>query len=171
MLVYAMNGEPLPTEHGFPLRIYIPDRHGMKQPKWITRLQLTDEDGRGYWVARGWSKDAIVKTTSVIDTVGASMMLGTANVVPIGGMAYAGARGISKVEVQVDDAAWAEATLIAPPLSPLTWVLWRFDWAYQPGRHTFCVRAYDGTGALQPIVERGPHPDGASGIHSLTMTV
>jgi DMSO/TMAO reductase YedYZ molybdopterin-dependent catalytic subunit len=169
MLVYEMNGVPLPVEHGFPLRIYIPNRHGMKQPKWLTRLRLTEEPGRGYWVERGWSREAIVKTTSVIDTVGASMMLGEAKVVPIGGMAFAGARGISKVEVQVDNGPWEQAELVAPPLGPLTWVLWRYAWTYAPGRHVFKVRAYDGTGALQPTVERGPRPDGASGIHSRTM--
>jgi hypothetical protein len=171
LLVYEMNGVPLPAEHGFPLRIYIPNRHGMKQPKWITRVRLSNEEGRGYWVDRGWSKEAIVKTTSVIDTVGATMMLGEAKVLGVGGIAYAGARGISKVEVQVDDGPWAEAKLIVPPLSDLCWVLWRYDWAYQPGRHTFRVRAYDGTGALQPTEERGPRPNGASGIHSKTMTV
>jgi DMSO/TMAO reductase YedYZ molybdopterin-dependent catalytic subunit len=171
LLVYEMNGVPLPVEHGFPLRIYIPNRHGMKQPKWITRLRLGDDELRGYWVDRGWSKEAIVKTTSVIDTVGASMMLGAAEVLGIGGMALAGARGISKVEVQVDDGAWQEAQLVAPPLGPLTWVLWRYDWPYRAGRHTFRVRAYDGTGALQPTVDHGPRPDGASGIHTVTMNV
>jgi DMSO/TMAO reductase YedYZ molybdopterin-dependent catalytic subunit len=171
MLVYEMNGEPLPAAHGFPLRIYIPNVHGMKQPKWITRIRLTDADGKGYWVERGWSKEAIVKTTSVIDTVGATMMLGEAKVVGVGGIAYAGARGISKVEIQVDGGPWAEARLVSPPLGPLCWVLWRYDWEYAPGRHAFRVRAYDGTGALQPTATRGPRPDGASGIHELTMTV
>jgi DMSO/TMAO reductase YedYZ molybdopterin-dependent catalytic subunit len=166
-----MNGVPLPAEHGFPLRIYIPNRHGMKQPKWLTRLKLTEEPGRGYWVERGWSHDAIVKTTSVIDTVGTSMMLGEARVVPIGGMAFAGARGISKVEVQADDGPWEQDELISPSVGPLTWVLWRYQWTYQRGRHRFRVRAYDGTGALQPVVERGPRPDGASGIHSVAMTL
>jgi DMSO/TMAO reductase YedYZ molybdopterin-dependent catalytic subunit len=171
LLVYAMNSVPLPEAHGFPLRIYIPNRHGMKQPKWITELRASDHDGPGYWVDRGWSKEAIPHTTSVIDTVGMSMMLGQARVLPIGGIAYAGARGISKVEVQVDHGAWTEAMLVAPPLSPLTWVLWRYEWPYAPGKHTFLVRAYDGTGALQPTREEPPHPDGVAGIHSLTTSV
>jgi DMSO/TMAO reductase YedYZ molybdopterin-dependent catalytic subunit len=171
LLVYAMNHEPLPESHGFPLRIYIPDRHGMKQPKWITRMSVSDREGPGYWVDRGWSKTAIPNTTSVIDTVGMSMMLGQARVLPVGGIAYAGARGISKVEVQVDRGPWKAAQLIAPPLSPLCWVLWRYEWPYVRGRHTFRVRAYDGTGALQPIRETSPHPAGATGIHSLTTTV
>jgi DMSO/TMAO reductase YedYZ molybdopterin-dependent catalytic subunit len=171
LLVYAMNDVPLAAEHGFPLRIIIPNRYGMKQPKWIRRLRVIDNEGRGYWVERGWNREATVQTTSVIDRVQSSMMIGTAKALPIGGIAYAGARGISKVEVQVDDGPWTEATLVAPPLSALTWVLWRYDWPYSSGKHTFRVRAYDGTGALQPTRERGPHPDGATGIHSVTMTV
>ncbi len=159
LLVYDMNREPLPERHGFPLRIYIPNRHGMKQPKWLTRLRASDRLGPGYWVDRGWSRTAIPHTTSVIDTVA-----GTA----IGGIAYAGARGISRVEVQVDDAPWAPAELVAPPLGPLCWVLWRYAWPSRPGRHVFRVRAYDGTGALQAIRSEPPHPDGATGIHSVT---
>jgi DMSO/TMAO reductase YedYZ molybdopterin-dependent catalytic subunit len=171
LLVYEMNGVPLPVEHGFPLRIYIPNRYGMKQPKWITRLRVSDQEGRGYWVDRGWSKDAIVGTTSVIDMVRSSMMIGDAKVLPVGGIAYAGARGISKVEIQVDDGPWEEATLVAPPLSALTWVLWRYDWPYQKGRHAFRVRAYDGSGALQSTRERPPHPDGATGLHAMTFNL
>jgi DMSO/TMAO reductase YedYZ molybdopterin-dependent catalytic subunit len=171
LLVYEMNGEPLAPAHGFPLRIYVPNRHGMKLPKWIERLRVSDRPGPGSWVDRGWSKEAVPHTTSVIDTVGMSMMLGTAAVLPVGGIAYAGARGISRVEVQVDDGPWAEAQLLEPPLGPLTWVLWRYDWPYGPGKHTFRVRAYDGQGVLQPVEERPPHPDGASGVHEMTLRV
>ena len=92
-------------------------------------------------------------------------MLGASEVLSIGGMAYAGARGIDKVEVQVDDGPWSEAQLVAPPLGPLTWVLWRYDWPYRSGRHTFRVRAYDGTGAPQDTTVHPPHPDGATGLH------
>ncbi|MGC4118705.1 MAG: molybdopterin-dependent oxidoreductase [Myxococcales bacterium] len=171
LLVWAMNGEPLPAEHGFPLRIYIPNRYGMKQPKWITHLEATAQFKPGYWVVRGWSKEAVVQTTSVIDTVGMSMMLGQATVLPIGGIAYGGARGISKVEVQVDDGPWAAAQLRTPPLSPLSWVQWLYDWPHQEGRHTFRVRAYDGAGVLQPTEMRSPHPGGATGVHELTVNV
>jgi DMSO/TMAO reductase YedYZ molybdopterin-dependent catalytic subunit len=171
LLVYAMNEEPLTPEHGFPLRIYIPNRYGMKQPKWITRLEVTEEERPGYWVERGWSRDAIPNTTSVIDTVGTGMRVGEQTFLPVGGIAFAGARGISRVEVQVDAEPWAAATLIAPPLSPLTWVVWRYDWPYRVGRHVFRVRAYDGGGALQAVQEHGPRPNGATGIHEVTMTV
>jgi len=169
LLVYAMNGELLPVEHGFPLRIYIPNRYGMKQPKWITRLEAIDYDGPGYWVDRGWSPTAIPQTTSVIDTV----IVDQANEASVGmlpglsgGIAYAGGRGISRVEVQVDEGRWEAAELRSPPISPLTWVQWRHTFRFPPGRHLVQVRAYDGTGALQFTHRNQAHPDGATGIHS-----
>ena len=69
MLAFAFNGEPLPARNGFPLRIHIPDHYGMKQPKWITEVQVINHDVDGYWVVRGWDKQAVVRATSVIDTV------------------------------------------------------------------------------------------------------
>lgn len=120
MLVYAMNGQPLPQEHGFPLRVYIPNRYGMKQPKWIVRMEAVADEPAGYWVERGWSRTAIMHTTSAIDAVTVETA-GDGRVIA-GGIAHAGERGISKVEVQVDDQSWQEAALRVPPLSPLTWV-------------------------------------------------
>ena len=105
MLTYAWDGVPLRREHGFPLRIYIPDVHGMKQPKWIESIEFTDHWEPGFWVVRGWNKVAQMHATSVIDTVAVDMTIIGADkrkLVPIGGMAHAGDRGISKVEVQVD---------------------------------------------------------------------
>ena len=169
LLVYGMNGETLPVEHGFPLRIYISNRYGMKQPKWITSIEATDQSGPGYWVDRGWSAEARPQILSVIDTVAKDHVIN--GHVPIGGIAWAGDRGISKVEVQVDSGAWAEATLQTPPLSPLTWVLWRYDWPVVPGRHVFRVRATDGTGALQMAEEHDTFPDGATGYDSNTVTI
>jgi DMSO/TMAO reductase YedYZ molybdopterin-dependent catalytic subunit len=166
MFVYDMNGEPLPTEHGFPLRIYIPNRYGMKQPKWIETIDLVADEMTGYWVERGWSRDAFAKTVSVVDTV-----LVENDTAVAGGVAWAGARGISKVEVQVDEGAWTEAELIDPPLSPLNWILWRFSWPYVAGRRTINVRAYDGDGQLQVTERQGTFPDGATGIHSATVNL
>ncbi len=167
MLTYAWDSVPLLTDHGFPLRIYIPDRHGMKQPKWIVSIEATDRAEDGYWVERGWDKDAHMKATSVIDTVAVDMMIGqaTGNTrVPVGGIAHAGARGISRVEVQVDDGDWREAQL-RKPLSDLTWVVWRYDWPFQKGKHVFTVRCVDGKGRPQIVEEAPPHPSGASGLH------
>jgi DMSO/TMAO reductase YedYZ molybdopterin-dependent catalytic subunit len=168
LLVYEMNHEPLPQGHGFPLRIYIPNHFGMKQPKWITRMEVTDHLKSGYWVDRGWSPTAIVKTTSVIDTVAVDAIDTNTSTLPIGGIAWAGARGISKVEVKVDDGDWQAAELRSPALSSLTWVQWRYLWKFTEGRHTFSVRAYDGAGQVQVTLDAPPHPDGATGIDSVT---
>nr|MBA3534288.1 molybdopterin-dependent oxidoreductase [Ardenticatenales bacterium] len=134
LLVYGMNGETLPVEHGFPLRIYIADRYGMKQPKWITRMEARDSWEPGYWVERGWSREARPQIVSVIDTIATQEVKD--GQLPVGGIAWAGDRGIQKVEVQVDEEAWVEATLRTPPLSALTWIQWRYDWPATPGNHT-----------------------------------
>jgi DMSO/TMAO reductase YedYZ molybdopterin-dependent catalytic subunit len=171
LLVTEMNGEPLPVGHGFPLRIFIPGHFGMKQPKWIKRLEAIDRHGPGYWVDRNWSATALVQTTSVIDTAAAAPDASGKDIVPVGGIAYAGARGISAVEVQVDDGSWQKAELRLPPLGPLTWVQWRYFWTSTRGRHTFRVRAYDGTGNLQEAAEHAPYPNGATGIHERTAEI
>ncbi len=171
LLVYAMNGEDLPSEHGFPLRIYIPNRYGMKQPKWIETIELTEARVDGYWVVRGWDAEAIPKTVSVVDTVVVDPDEGDNGSAMAGGIAWAGGRGISSVEVQVDDSDWQSAELIAPPMSPLSWVLWRYAWPYEVGRHTVRVRAYDGEGQLQVLETTSTRPDGATGIHSITVNL
>jgi DMSO/TMAO reductase YedYZ molybdopterin-dependent catalytic subunit len=171
MLTYAWDGVPLKREHGFPLRIYIPDIHGMKQPKWIESIEATDHWEPGYWVERGWNKVAQMHATSVIDTVAVDMTIIGADqrkLVPIGGIAHAGARGISKVEVQVDDGPWQQAAL-RTPMSPLTWVIWRYDWPYQSGKHTFTVRCDAGNGTTQIATPSPPEPNGATGLHSKSM--
>jgi DMSO/TMAO reductase YedYZ molybdopterin-dependent catalytic subunit len=171
MLTYAWDGVPLRREHGFPLRIYIPDVHGMKQPKWIESIEFTDHWEPGFWVVRGWNKVAQMHATSVIDTVAVDMAIigvDKRKLVPIGGIAHAGDRGISKVEVQVDNGPWEQA-LIRTPLSQLTWVVWRYDWPFRPGKHTFTVRCYDGNGTLQIAAPSPPEPDGATGLSSRTV--
>ncbi len=165
LLVYGMNGETLPTEHGFPLRIYIPDRYGMKQPKWITRITAVGDEPEGYWVRRGWSREARPQIVSVIDTI-ADKDLTEAGLIPIGGIAWAGERGIQKVELQFNDGPWVETNLRIPPLSPLTWVQWRLDWQASPGVYTVRVRAIDGLGNLQIAEESPIRPNGATGYHS-----
>ena len=166
MLTHAWNGEPLTVPHGFPLRVYIPDLYGMKQPKWITDITLVADPVPGYWVTRGWDQKAEMKTTSVIDMVATDALItrGGRTYVPIGGIAHAGAKGISKVEVQVDDGPWEAAELRAP-LSELTWVIWRYEWPFGEGQHRFSVRAHDGQGRLQEIEEKSSQPSGATGIH------
>ncbi len=109
-----------------------------------------------------------MKATSVIDTVAVNVMISqpTADMrIPVGGIAHAGARGISKVEVQVDGGDW-QAAQLRTPLSDRTWVIWRYEWPFQEGKHTFTVRCVDGRGAAQIVEAAPPHPSGASGLHS-----
>ncbi len=168
MLAYAWDGVPLLEDHGYPLRLYLPDIHGMKQPKWIETIEATDHWEPGYWVVRGWDKVARMKATSVIDTIAVDMTIIGADqrmLVPIGGIAHAGARGISKVEVQVDRGPW-QATALRTPLSQTTWVIWRYDWPFQQGKHTFTVRCFDGSKTPQIVESMPPAPSGASGLFS-----
>lgn len=104
ILAYAWDGQPIPMDHGFPLRIWLPDRYGMKQPKWITSIEMVSEYEKGYWVKRGWDEVDQVKATSVIDIIGVDHVLqeGDQSLVPVGGITSARARGISRVEVRMD---------------------------------------------------------------------
>ena len=167
MLAYEWDGIPIPIDHGFPLRIWLPDRYGMKQPKWITEISVEKDYKEGYWVERGWDEVARVKTTSVVDTIAEEAVYesGGRMMVPVGGIAFAGARGISRVEVRVDDGPW-DAAQLRSPLSETTWVLWRYDWPFEAGRHKFEVRCAEADGTPQIEEEKGNRPDGASGIHS-----
>jgi len=165
MLCYGWDGNQLPFDHGFPLRIWIPDRYGMKQPKWITGIEVIDEYREGYWVERNWDEIAQVKTTSVIDTVAIDAIIESdgQSLVPVGGIAFSGARGISKVEIRVDGKSWEMAQLRAP-LSETTWVFWRYEWPFTEGSHTFEVRCAEGDSTPQ-IEEVNPaRPSGSTGI-------
>jgi DMSO/TMAO reductase YedYZ molybdopterin-dependent catalytic subunit len=171
LLCVGMNGEPLPLEHGFPVRMLTPGLYGyVGACKWLRELELTTFDTvDAYWVERGWSPRGPVKTASRIDTPApfANLSSGTA---PVAGVAWAQGRGIAAVEVQVDDGPWQRAALLPVP-SVDTWVQWRYDWPATPGSHTLRVRATDGTGAVQPEERVTPFPDGATGWHTVTVTV
>jgi DMSO/TMAO reductase YedYZ molybdopterin-dependent catalytic subunit len=167
MLTYEWEDQPLTVEHGFPLRIHIPDHYGMKQPKWITGMEFIAGDQDGYWVRRGWDKQALVLATSVVDTA-VPMDAGEdeQQLVAVGGIAWAGVRGISKVEVRVDDGEWVEAQ-IRVPISDRTWQIWRYEWPFVEGAHTFEVRCVEGDGSVQIERAQGTFPSGATGIDSM----
>ncbi|MEZ4555398.1 MAG: molybdopterin-dependent oxidoreductase [Caldilineaceae bacterium] len=167
MLVYAMDGAPLPQEHGFPLRIYIPNRYGMKQPKWIVHMQAVADTPDGYWVRRRWSRTAVTRAPRRSSTRPRRRQ----RPVTTPSAASPTQRGISKVELQVDDGPWQEAELRVPPRSDLTWVQWRYTDTFPAGTHTARVRAYDGTGELQVTQESPPHPDGVTGVHTVQFDV
>jgi DMSO/TMAO reductase YedYZ molybdopterin-dependent catalytic subunit len=137
MLAYDWDGIPLSTDHGFPLRLYVPDLYGMKQPKWVVGIDALDHWVPGFWVARGWDKEGHVATTAAVDTA-----IRRGGVIEVGGFAYAGARGISRVEVRADERDWQPAQ-IREPLSETTWVLWRAEFDLPEDQHRFEARAFD----------------------------
>ena len=144
-----MNGEPLPVEHGFPARLLVAGLYGyVSACKWLTEIELTTFDTFDqYWVERGWDRPAPIKTMARVDTP-RSLEKVAAGTIVVAGVAWAQTRGITKVEVSVDDAAWVEATL-ADELNINTWRQWSFPWEATPGRHRLTVRATDGTGEMQ----------------------
>lgn len=148
MLAYAWDGVPLPPAHGFPLRLLVPDLYGMKQPKWIVAIDAVDSWQPGYWVARGWDREGRVAIASAIDVVSIATSSEGAKAAELGGIAFAGKRGVSKVEVRVDEGEWQSAQL-RDPLSDNTWVVWRASLAVTPGNRAFTARAFDGDGRSQ----------------------
>ncbi|MFI2709860.1 molybdopterin-dependent oxidoreductase [Micromonospora sp. NPDC018662] len=171
LLAVGMNGEPLPVAHGFPVRMVVPGLYGyVSACKWLTELELTSfADFDAYWVPRGWSAEGPVKTQSRIDTPRARSRP-AAGPVTVAGVAWAQHRGVRRVEVRVDDGPWREATL-APAVSSDTWVQWSWRWDATPGEHRLQVRATDAAGETQPEQRSPVAPDGATGWHTLTLTV
>ncbi|MBI2775746.1 MAG: molybdopterin-dependent oxidoreductase [Chloroflexi bacterium] len=167
MIALAMNGEPLPREHGYPARVIIPGLYGyVSATKWVTELELTTlEAFDAYWVPLGWAKEAPILTQSRIDRParGSTVKTGTYT---FAGVAWAPDRGIARVEVQVDDAEWQLASL-SVPISAATWVQWAVDATLGAGPHRVRVRATDATGETQTEVITRPDPNGARGWHTV----
>jgi DMSO/TMAO reductase YedYZ molybdopterin-dependent catalytic subunit len=171
LVAVAMNGAPLPAEHGFPARLIVPGLFGyVSATKWLTNIQLTTlEAFNGYWVPLGWAKEAPILTQSRIDVPGSGASL-SPGPQPIAGVAWAPDRGVAAVEVQVDEGAWAPAEL-STPISDATWVQWVYRWDATMGAHTLRVRATDGDGEVQTDQVTRPPPDGARGHHTITVNV
>jgi len=172
MLAYAMNGVPLPIGHGFPVRAYIPNIYGMKNVKWMREIRVVDSDYQGYWQNRGWSDVAIVKTTSAIDLPERRNNAGyPRGPVEIGGIAFAGNRGIGAVEYRIDNQGPWLPTSLEDPLSFTTWLRWKAQMDLEPGRHNMEVRAVDSEGGAQEAIETNTHPDGAGGYHRVSIRI
>jgi DMSO/TMAO reductase YedYZ molybdopterin-dependent catalytic subunit len=171
LLAVGMNGSALPVEHGFPVRMVVPGLYGyVSACKWVTQIELTRfADFDAYWVPRGWSQQAPIKTQSRIDTP-RDAARAKAGVVVVAGVAWAQHRGIRAVEVQVDGGPWNAATLAAT-VSADTWREWYWPWPATHGRHSLRVRATDATGATQPGTPAAPDPNGAQGWHTVTVDV
>jgi DMSO/TMAO reductase YedYZ molybdopterin-dependent catalytic subunit len=172
MVVHTMNGEPLNDEHGAPARLIVPGIFGMKNVKWLTKVIAVDEDIKGYWQERGWSDPAPVVTMSKFSTPRSGDEVTVGRPFKAGGVAFAGDRGIQRVEVSFDGgASWSDAEL-SDPLSPLAWRLWSIE--HTPaalGLLWITVRATDGTGEVQTAEERMTLPDGATGHHSVRVMI
>lgn len=169
LLAVGMNGEPLPLEHGFPVRMVVPGLYGyVSATKWVVELKVTTYAAdEGYWTPLGWSARGPIKLASRIDVPGGEVPAGT---VAVAGVAWAQHTGVGSVEVQVDGGGWDRAEL-AETTGPDTWRQWRYAWDAAPGKHRLSVRATDAKGTLQDAAEAPPAPDGASGYHSVDVTV
>jgi DMSO/TMAO reductase YedYZ molybdopterin-dependent catalytic subunit len=169
-LAYEMNGRELPNNHGFPLRAVVPGYYGMKQPKWLTEIEVVADDYLGYWEERGWADEAVVKTLSRVDVPAHRAQVPVSGA-PIGGIAFAGDRGIRQVEFSLDGGKTWQVSVLKPPLSPYAWTLWAAELALPGGgEYVLAVRATDGQGIVQDERVSEPLPDGVSGYHKLRIT-
>ena len=184
ILAYEMNLAPLTSEHGYPVRAIVPGLYGMMNPKWITEIELVDNVYEGYWARNGWTNVATEDTHSFIVIPGQAPVrvrfrnLDVENInivpgqkVPVAGIAFAGDRGIAKVEVSTDGGVTWKSASIKDPLSKYTWVLWTagFTPATAQGNYRIVVRATDKTGKIQTAEVRPPFPDGATGYHMINI--
>ncbi|HXW12097.1 MAG TPA: molybdopterin-dependent oxidoreductase [Nitrososphaeraceae archaeon] len=182
ILAYNMNNGPLTSKHGFPVRAIVPGLYGMMNPKWITEIELVDEVYEGYWQRLGWANNAEVKTGSSILIPGQAaarqrfrkldetVVSSDESKVPIAGIAFAGDRGIAKIEVSTDGGTTWKTALVKDPLSKYTWVLWTAG--YVPPNeenYSIVVRATDKTGKVQTTEMSSPFPNGATGYHTITV--
>ena len=175
-LAFRMNGAPLPPVHGYPLRVIVPGIFGMKNVKWLSKIELVNFDFKGYWEKKGWSDEAVIPLMSEI-----LMPMGGKRIPPghyvIGGIAFGGRHGVGRVQIYVDGENWRDVEL-KPPLSKWTWRLWRSDWTpSREGNFSIRVRAFDRSGKVQESasllgrVFSTTYPDGARGIQSIEVSV
>jgi DMSO/TMAO reductase YedYZ molybdopterin-dependent catalytic subunit len=181
ILAYDMNGASLTAEHGYPVRAIVPGWYGMMNPKWITEIELVDQVYEGYWQRKGWSNNAKYNTQSFIAIPGnasvrqrfsgLAAVSAVSGMVTVAGVAFAGDRGILKVEVSNDGGVtWKEARL-KDPLSPYTWVLWttQVNLNDNKGNHKLTARSTDKTGNIQTAELANPFPNGATGYHVINV--
>jgi DMSO/TMAO reductase YedYZ molybdopterin-dependent catalytic subunit len=169
LVAIAQDGQPLTADHGFPCRLRIPGLYGMLNPKWVTGIRVVDTPFVGYWARQGWSPTGVVRTECRIDTPDRA---GAGTTAWIAGIAWAGLRGISAVEVSTDAGLSWQPAALHQPLSPWAWTQWAYRWTPPaPGRYSLLARAIDGLGGLQDARTRPPHPSGASGYPTRTVEV
>jgi len=171
LVAHSMNEVPLPLGHGFPARIIVPGVYGMKSVQWLTDIEVVGQDYKGYYQKKGWSDEAVVKTMARIDLPGHGDRI-RGREYDIQGLAFAGTRGVSKVEISFDEGETWSPVFLNPPISSYAWVFWKYRWTIPAqGSYSLMVRATDGTGKVQTDFEQGPAPDGASGWHQVGVSV
>ena len=176
LAAFEMNGEPLPFNHGYPVRVIVPGLYGEKNVKWVTRIELVERDAKGFYERQGWGPNFVVPTSSRFDQPDDRQKFKLAALgaafVTLRGVAHGGDRGIARVEISPDDGrTWREAN-VEHAQSPSAWSLWSYDWnPNAPGEYKLIVRATDGAGALQTPDERGIVPEGSTGYHKITVNI
>jgi DMSO/TMAO reductase YedYZ molybdopterin-dependent catalytic subunit len=168
LLATQLNGSALTPPHGYPARFIFPGHYGMKQPKWVTRIKFSSTDQQGYWENNGWDERAIVKTMSRIDAPADGTVL-PAGTVLLSGIAFAGARRISGVELSWDGRSHWQAADLADEFSPYAWRFWHLSTSLPAGHYRVEVRARDGTGTVQSAASAPTLPNGADGYHSIVL--
>ena len=172
LLAVSQNGSPLEQDHGFPCRVRVPSIYGMKNVKWLESIELVGKDFNGYWAQRGWSDEAIIKTESRIDVPSDRASVPSGQETWIAGIAWAGDRGISRVEVSLDDGSTWEEAMLRESIAANSWHQWAYRWLPETtGQIDLLCRATDGRGKVQTAVVAPPHPAGASGYHSVSVQV
>ncbi len=172
LVVYGMNGEPLPERHGYPVRVIVPGMYGEKSVKWVTRIEVVDHPVKGFYAQQGWGPDFVIPTRSRIDVPDGGTSFPAGMPTKLRGVAFGGNRGVSRVEVSTDDGATWQDARIDYPGTQLSWALWSADWTpARPGMYRLTVRATDGTGALQISAFHDIVPQGTRGYHGVTVRV
>ena len=170
LLAWEMNGEPLRKEHGFPARLLIPDIYGMKNVKWLTGIQIVNDDVKGFWQNQGWDDSAQYHVASRIDVPHARSSV-SAGPLQVAGVAFAGDRGISRVELSLDGGRTWQDAQVKPRLSPEGWQLWTAQVQVDRNVKSVQVRATDGAGRLQVREPAPPFPNGSTGYHTVSIAV
>ncbi len=169
-LAYQMNGVPLPKEHGFPLRAVVPGLYGIKNVKWLTKIEVVGRDYLGYWQKKGWTDDGTIKVKSRIDAPGAYNTVKKNHI--FRGVAFAGYSGIHSVKITFDGGKTWASTILKPGTSPYAWTFWEYEWKNpKPGNYQVSVKAEDKIGRSQTDFQARPFPDGTSGLHSIVTFV
>jgi DMSO/TMAO reductase YedYZ molybdopterin-dependent catalytic subunit len=170
LAAYGMNGASLSHAHGFPCRAFVPNLYGIKNVKWLQEIELVTHDYRGFWQERAWTDVAEIHAITMIDTPWEETPRDEAGMVWVGGIAFAGSRGVSRVELSIDDGPWL-ACECEPYVPNLVWQRWRYHWSARPGRHSLTVRAFELDGTPQVATPQPPHPNGLTGLDRIDVRI